>query len=116
MEILIILNDAPYGSDRTYNGLRLANNLLKMQEGLRLTLFLFGDSVFCAKKGQKTPEGFYNVERMLKPLVRKGEVLLCGTCMDTRGLDASELMEGARRSTLDEVTNRTLSADKVFVF
>jgi uncharacterized protein involved in oxidation of intracellular sulfur len=116
MEILMILNDAPYGSERSYNGLRLAINLLKMEEDLKLTLFLMGDAVACAKKGQKTPDGYYNVERMLKPLTRKGEVLLCGTCMDARGLDASELMEGARRSTLDEATEKALSAEKIMVF
>jgi uncharacterized protein involved in oxidation of intracellular sulfur len=116
MEILIVLNDAPYGSEKSYNGLRLANNLVKMEEDLKLTVFLFGDATACAKKGQKTPDGYYNVERMLKPLVRKGEVLLCGNCMDARGIEVSELMEGARRSTLDEVTMKTLSADKVLVF
>jgi uncharacterized protein involved in oxidation of intracellular sulfur len=116
MEILIILNDAPYGSERGYNGLRLANNLLKTNENLKLTVFLFGDAVACAKKGQKTPDGFYNVERMLKPIVRRGAVLLCGACMDARGLTEAELADGARRSSLDEVSQKTLAADKVLVF
>lgn len=116
MRLLMVLNDAPYGSERTYNGLRLANNLVKMEENLKLTLFLMGDAVACAKKGQKTPDGYYNVERMLKPLVRKGEVLFCGTCMDARGLEAPELLEGVRRSTLDELSAKTLSAEKIMVF
>ena len=116
MEIFIVLNDPPYGSERSYNGLRLANNLLKMNEGIKLTVFLMGDAVACAKKGQITPDGFYNVERMLKPITRKGEVLLCGTCMDARGLLEAELVEGARRSTLDELTAKTMSADKVLIF
>ena len=116
MKILLILNDAPYGSERGYNGLRLANNLVKSEEDLNLTLFLMGDAVACAKQGQKTPDGYYNVERMLKPLVRRGEVLLCGTCMDARGLAESELVDGARRSTLDELSAKTLSAEKIMVF
>ena len=46
------------------------------------------DAVICAKAGQKTPDGYYNVERMLKPFTRHGKVLLCGTCMDARGMDS----------------------------
>jgi uncharacterized protein involved in oxidation of intracellular sulfur len=75
------------------------------------------DSVVCARKGQKTPDGYYNVERMLKRvLAGKGEVLLCGTCMDARGLTDEEVMDGARRSTMGELTDNTLAADKVLVF
>ncbi len=82
----MILNDQPYGTERDYNGLRLANNLLRMDENLDLVIFLMADAVTCAKSGQQTPDGYYNIERMLKPVIRKGRVLLCGTCMDTRGL------------------------------
>ena len=75
------------------------------------------DAVLAAKAGQKTPEGFYNVERMLKRvLAGKGQVLLCGTCMDARGIAEAELMEGARRSTMDELAAATIAADKVLVF
>jgi uncharacterized protein involved in oxidation of intracellular sulfur len=78
---------------------------------------MMADSVVCAKKGQKTPDGYYNVERMLKRvLTGKGEVLLCGTCMDARGLTDEEVMDGARRSTMGELTDNTLAADKVLVF
>ena len=75
------------------------------------------DAVLAAKAGQKTPDGFYNVERMLKRvLTGKGRVLLCGACMDARGIDQSELMEGAQRSTMDELAAETAAADKVLVF
>ena len=80
MKILIILNDPPYGTERSYNGLRLANSLLKADETLELTVFLMADAVACAKRGQQTPDGYYNLERMLKQTVRRGSVLLCGTC------------------------------------
>lgn len=117
MKTLIILNDAPYGTERTYNGLRLALNLLAKVEGSELTVFLLGDAVSSAKSGQKTPNGYYNVERMLKGVLTKnGQVLLCGTCLDARGITETEIVEGSRRSTLDELTERTAAADKVLVF
>lgn len=70
---LIIINDGPYGNERAYNALRLAMNLVKRPEAA-VRVFLIGDGVACARQGQKTPNGFYNVERMLKPLARRGEV------------------------------------------
>jgi len=66
MKHLIILNDPPYGTERCYNGLRLAHALFKSDADAEVTIFLMADSVVCAKKGQKTPDGYYNVERMLK--------------------------------------------------
>jgi uncharacterized protein involved in oxidation of intracellular sulfur len=116
MKILIILNDPPYGSERSYNGLRLAGSLVTKSEETDLTVFLMGDAVACAKSGQKTPNGYYNVERMLKPVVGRGTVLLCGTCLDARGFGETEMMEGAKRSTMQELTELTLAADKVMVF
>lgn len=117
MNVLMILNDAPYGTERTYNGLRLAMNLLSKSEGAEVTVFLMGDAVGSAKAGQQTPTGYYNVERMLKSVMsRKGQVLLCGTCMDARAIKETEIMEGSRRSTLDELTEKTALAEKVLVF
>jgi uncharacterized protein involved in oxidation of intracellular sulfur len=71
--ILFIINDGPYGNERAYNGLRLALNLLKQPE-VAVRVFLTGDGVQCARRGQKTPDGYYNVERMVKSLARRGEV------------------------------------------
>lgn len=117
MTILIILNDPPYGTERTYNGLRLALSLLQKSEGLDLTVFLLGDAVASARAGQQTPAGYYNVERMLKGVVaRDGHVLLCGSCMDARGLRDGEIAAGSRRSFLEELTQATLASDKVLVF
>ncbi len=70
---LIIINDGPYGNERAYNALRLALNLVKRPEST-VRVFLIGDGVACAKLGQKTPDGFYNIERMLKSLARRGKV------------------------------------------
>lgn len=114
MNILIILNDPPYGTERSYNGLRLAKAL--GTEGVNITLFLLADAVVCANRGQKVPQGFYNVELMLKSVARSGEVLLCGTCMDARGITDEAVIEGASRSTMKELADRTLAADQVLMF
>ncbi|MDZ7578875.1 MAG: DsrE family protein [Candidatus Nanopelagicales bacterium] len=111
------MNDPPYGTERTYNGLRLAINLLTKNDDLDLTVFLMGDAASSAKSGQTTPNGYYNVERMLSSVLRKsGKVLACGTCMDARGLTEEDLVLGATRSTLDELTALTTSSRKVLVF
>jgi uncharacterized protein involved in oxidation of intracellular sulfur len=115
MNVLVVVNDQPYGSERPYNALRLAGALAK-REGVELRVFLLGDAVACAVAGQRLPDGHYHLDRMLKPLVRRGQVGCCGTCMDARGLGAGQLVEGVRRSTLDELTDWTLWADKVLVF
>ncbi len=117
MKTLFIVNDPPYGTERVYNALRLAHALAKKDPASEVTVFLMADAVLAAKANQKTPEGFYNVERMLKRvLIGKGQVLLCGTCMDARGIAEAELMQGARRSTMDELAAATIAADKVLVF
>lgn len=115
--ILFILNDPPYGTERCYNALRLAMALTKADPSTHVSVFLMADAVIAAKADQKTPDGYYNMERMLRRvLAGKGEVLLCGTCMDARGMAEAEVMPGARRSTMDELATATLAADKVVVF
>jgi uncharacterized protein involved in oxidation of intracellular sulfur len=117
MKALFILNDPPYGTERCYNALRLVHALGKADEGSAVTVFLMADAVLAAKAGQKTSDGYYNIERMKKRvLAGKGEVLLCGTCMDARGLTEAEMMPGVRRSTMDELAAATIAADKVLVF
>ncbi len=117
MKTLIILNDPPYGTERSYNGLRLALALSKGETADTITVFLLGDAVLCAKSGQTTPNGYYNLERMVRRIVADdGRVLLCGTCMDARGLDQGSMLDGARRSTMDELAATTRAADEVLVF
>ena len=116
MRLLVIANDAPYGSERTYNALRLAAALLQSESDLQLTLFLLGDAVACAKAGQSTPQGYYNVERMLAPIVRRGLVLACETCLAARGLAGVELAAGCRAAKLGELASLVLDADKVLTF
>jgi uncharacterized protein involved in oxidation of intracellular sulfur len=117
MKALLILHDAPYGTEGTYNGLRLALALMKNDPSAEITVFLMADAVAAAKKGQQTADGYYNVERMLKRLATAGhDILLCGTCMDARGLTDADLVEGALRSSMDALATATIAADKVLVF
>lgn len=117
MKALFVLNDPPYGTERCYNALRLAHALLKKDPETEITVFLMADAVVGARKGQKTPDGYYNIERMLKRVVvGNGKVLLCGTCMDARGMVEIDVMDGALRSTMDELAALTIAADKVMIF
>lgn len=117
MRVLFILNHPSYGTEHCYNALRLAGAMAKKAPEAQITIFFMTDSVLCAKAGQKTPDGYYNVERMLKHiLVGGGQVLLCGVCMDARGLSVGDILEGARRSSMDELAENTLQANKVLVF
>ncbi len=116
MKILFILNDAPYGTERTYNGLRLAGAMAK-REGNEVRIFLIGDAVAAAHGHQKVPQGFYNVEVMLGNVSRHGgEIGVCGTCMDARGLAVEELAPETHRGTLEELADWSGEADRVLVF
>jgi len=113
MQVLLILNNPPYGTERCYNGLRLALALGKSDPAITITVFLMADAVTAAKSSQKTPDGCYNVERMLKGILAgKGQILLCGTCMDARGLADSDMMNGAKRSSMAELVSIAASANK----
>ena len=113
---LFILNDPPYGTERSYNALRLAGSLSK-REGEEVKIFLLGDAASCAKKDQKVPQGYYNVEVMLRAVSRHGgEIGVCGTCMDARGITDAELADGTHRSTLEQLTDWTQWAERSLVF
>jgi uncharacterized protein involved in oxidation of intracellular sulfur len=87
-----------------------------IKKDCEVTVFLMGDAVSGAKTGQKTPDGFYNAERMIKRAALKGKVLLCGTCMDARSISEEEIVKDAQRSSMDELADVTMAADKVLVF
>ena len=115
-KVLLILNDPPYGTERCYNGFRLAGSLAK-REGAEVRVFLMGDAVGCAVAGQQLPDGYYKLDRMLQAAARHGaEVGCCGTCLDARAIGDERLAQGARRSTLEELTDWTLWADHVVTF
>ena len=116
MKHLFILNDAPYGSERTYNGTRLAGALAR-KEGNDVRVFLIGDASAAAHRQQKVPAGYYNLETMLGSVIRHGGAIgVCGTCIDARGITTEDLLQGAHRSSMDELAEWSVWADKVFVF
>ena len=117
MKVLLILNDAPYGTERAYNALRLAMALQKDHQDIGVRVFLMADAVGCALPGQSTPQGYYNVERMIRSVVAKGgEVKLCGSCMDARGLGNLDLVKGVQRGSMAELARWSVESDKVFTF
>lgn len=117
MKILIIINDAPYGSEKAYNALRIANQLNKDYPETELVIFLMADGVNCAIPNQNTPNGYYNIERMLKLSTKKGtRLLLCGSCLDARGFKTIELVEDAKISTMAELTKEIVESNKVLTF
>lgn len=115
MNVLVIVNDQPYGSERPYNALRLAGALSKRDDA-EVRVFLMGDAVACAVGGQRLPDGHYHLDRMLKGLLRRAQVGCCGTCLDARGLTEDLLVEGLRRSTLEQLADWTLWADRTLSF
>ena len=114
--ILFILNDPPYGSERSFNGLRLAGALTRRGDA-EVRIFLMGDAVGCAMANQRVPDGYYHLDRMVESAARHdGEIACCGTCMDARGITEAMLTKGARHSTLDELAEWTLWAEQVVTF
>lgn len=117
MKILIIINDAPYGSEKAFNALRIANQLNKDFPETGVVIFCIADGVNCAIPNQNTPNGYYNIERMLKLSLHKGtKLLLCGSCLDTRGLKDISLMEEAVISSMAELTKIIMESDRVLTF
>lgn len=117
MKTLIIINDAPYGTEEAYNGLRIANQINKDYPEEEVVIFLMADGVNCAVPNQNTPNGYYNIERMIKLSTNKGtKVLLCGSCLEARGLKEVPLIEKAEISTMAELTKTIIESDKVLTF
>jgi uncharacterized protein involved in oxidation of intracellular sulfur len=116
MKTLVICNDPPYGTERSWNGLRLAGSLSR-RPGVDVRIFLLGDAVGCAVAGQKVPDGYHHPDRMIESAARHGaQVGCCGTCLDARGITDELLVKGARRSSLEELTDWTLWANEVITF
>ncbi len=117
MEILIIINDAPYGTEKAYNALRMAMTLQKEHKEVEIKIFLLADAVFCAIPNQKTPNGYYNIERMLKSVIQcGGEVKACNGCSEACGINELILIEGVKLSDMKEFAQWTVECDKVLTF
>ena len=117
MKFLIIINDAPYGTEKAYNAIRLAIQVLKDKPHSEVWIFLMADAATCALPNQVTPNGYYNIERMLKIFISKGgKVKICGICADARGLKTLMLIEGTQLSNLSELADWAINADKIMTF
>jgi uncharacterized protein involved in oxidation of intracellular sulfur len=115
MSWTIIVNDPPYGNEKLWNAFRLASTA--RSEGVDVRLFLMGDSVASAKTGQRTPDGFYNMEKMLGAMLNKGvEIKACGTCINARGLDIPEFVEGVERGSMKTLVKWIRNSDQVITF
>jgi len=114
---LIIINDQPYGNEKPYNALRLAMQIQKDHKGHNVWIFLMADASGCAVSRQTTANGYYNIERMIKLSTNKGtRLLLCGSCLEARGLKDIQLVEKAEISTMAELTKQIAECYKVLTF
>ena len=115
MKVLIIINDAPYGTEKAFNALRLAMTL--QGEGSEVNIFLLADAVTCALPNQETPKGYYNISSMLKGIINKGgQVKVCTKCAIARGIKELKLLEGAELSSMMDLTSWVINSDKVVTF
>lgn len=117
MKVLIIINDAPYGSERAYNALRIANQLNREHGEVEVRIFLMADAATCAIADQSTPNGYFNIERMLIFSINKGtKVKICGSCAEARGMKKVSIINGAEISSMAELTEWICNSDKVLTF
>ena len=114
---LLVFNRNPYdGTDITWNGLRLAEALLNA--GLEVNIFLMNDSVDLARDITKPPEGYFDLGKMLKELIKKSvPVKVCGTCKVRCGIHKGEpYFEKAHEAKMTELAQWIKEADKVISF
>ena len=115
--VTMIVKNPPYGDENVWNALRLALTLVSASIDMDVNIFLLGDAVSAAKKGQKTPEGYYNLERMLSDLVRQGaKVSVCGTCTQARGLNKEDLIEGVTVGSMMGLAHWVKESSKILSF
>jgi uncharacterized protein involved in oxidation of intracellular sulfur len=114
-DILIVINDAPYGSEKAYNALRLAVSLQAREDTVRV--FLMADAVFCALPGQAPPTGYYNINEMLARVMSKGgRIAACGSCMKARGLAIDAMTKGVEQGSMNLLSEWTETSDNVHSF
>ena len=115
-DLTIIVNDAPYGIEKPWNALRLASTSIA-EIGMSVNVFLMGDAVLAAKKGQKTPNGYYNMGKMLRSLVDRGaNIKVCGACITARGIEEAELVDGIEKGTMRILATWVKESGQVVTF
>lgn len=117
MKILFIINDAPYGTEKAYNALRMAMALQKEHSETEINIFLLADAITCGLPNQATPNGYYNIERILKAIIAKGGIVkACGSCSEARGIKGVTLSEGVEISTMSQLAQWVFEVDKIITF
>ncbi len=118
METLtIIVNSSPYGSENVWNAMRLAQALKSATVGMTVNIFLLGDAVVTAKKGQSPPAGYYNLGSMLQDLIQHGSnVVVCRTCITARGLKEEDLIQGMKVGTMMDLAKSVEQSQKLLSF
>ena len=117
MKVLIIINDAPYGTEKVYNALRLVMTLQKEHADVEVNIFLMADAVTSTLPRQFTPQGYYNTEKMLKAVIEKGgQVKVCGVCSEARGITGLDLIKGVELSTMADLAQWVVESDRVITF
>ena len=117
MKVLFIINEAPYGNEKMYNALRLAHQIKKNDPAVDVRVFLMADAVTAALPAHDTPNGYYNISRMLKLVLNNGGVVkLCGSCAHARGLAALSLLEGIEISDMQTLAAWTIESERILVF
>ncbi len=111
----IIVQDPPYGTEKAWNALRLAQSLLAIET--RINVFLLADAVGIAKAGQEVPTGYYNFGKMLEQLINKGaEIRACATCCKARGLKKEDLLKGGDIGSMADLARWTKESRQVITF
>jgi uncharacterized protein involved in oxidation of intracellular sulfur len=114
VKFLFVLHDPPYGTERTYNGVRWARQMLDADPANEVRIFNFADAVASVTAGQTVPGGYYNLAKMTTVFTGKGGVIgNCGACMDARAVTEDRLVPGAHRSSMAELAEWTMWADQV---
>ncbi len=115
MSVLLVVNTAPYGTEGPYNALRLAGALAVREE--HVEVFLMGDAVHTARRGQDPRGAHASLEQLLVDLLEKGvDVTCCGTCCTTRGLADEDLLQDVRVGTIHDLAAATVGSDRVVSF
>jgi uncharacterized protein involved in oxidation of intracellular sulfur len=115
--LTIVINGAPYGDEKVWNALRLARALVSAAIKMRVSIFLVGDAVVAAKKGQQTPDGFPNLEKMLWELIENGvDVVACSTCTSARGLAYEDVIEGVQIGNIMQLAHWLKESQGVLSF
>ena len=116
LQVLVVVNDAPYGSEKLFNALRLAIQLNEQATAPKVKLFLLSDAVTAVLPKQQPSEG-YNLQQMLEIILAQGaEIKYCTSCVQARGLTELDVIEGCVKATMDELAQWLLESDKVINF